>query len=61
MTNQPTPTGFEDLDRVMEEVPNPEKSKTLADAEASLTGLDDLRRKLCQRPPAPQKSKWRFW
>ena len=59
MTNQPTLTGFTELDRVIEEVQNPETA--LADADASVTALDGLRRKLCERPTVQQKSKWRFW
>jgi hypothetical protein len=61
MTNQPTPiTGFQDLDRVIEEV-HPQTAKALDDAQANLTALDELRRKLCALPPVRQKSKWRFW
>jgi hypothetical protein len=58
MANQPTPTGFKELDRVIEEVHNPESA--LADAD-SVTALEELRRKLCERPTVPRKSKWRLW
>jgi hypothetical protein len=58
MTNQPTPTGFKELDRVIEEVHNPETA--LADADG-VTALEELRRKLCDRSTVPQKSKWWFW
>jgi hypothetical protein len=62
MSNQPTPlTGFQDLDRVIEEVYNPQTANALDDTEANIMSLDELRRKLCDRPPAPQKSKWRLW
>jgi hypothetical protein len=62
MTNQPTPlTGFKGLDAVIEEVHDPETANALPEAEVSITALDDLRKKLCDRPPLPQKSKWRFW
>jgi hypothetical protein len=45
----------------MEKVHNPATAKALEDAEANVTALDELRRKLCEHPPFPQKSKWRFW
>ena len=61
MTNQPTPTGFKEFVGAIEEVHNPETAKPLADAQASVIALDELRRKLCERPMIPQKSKWRFW
>jgi hypothetical protein len=62
MTSQPTPlTGFKDLDRVIEEIHNPQTAKALDDAQADVTALDELRRKLCALPLVPQKSKWRFW
>jgi hypothetical protein len=45
----------------MEEVHSPETAKALQETEANVTALDELRRKLCERPAVPQKSKWRFW
>jgi hypothetical protein len=61
MSNQPIPlTGFQDLDPV-EQVHNPQTAKALDDTKAKIMSLDELRRKLCDRPPIPQKSKWRFW
>jgi hypothetical protein len=54
-TNQPTPTGFQNLDRVVDHKP-----QTAADLEHAKI-LDELRRKLSASPPLPQKSKWRFW
>jgi hypothetical protein len=62
MSNQPTPiTGFQDLDRVIEQVHNPQTAKALDDTEAKIMSLDELRRKLCDCPPVSQKSKWRLW
>jgi hypothetical protein len=61
-TNQPTPpVGFHGIDRVIEQVNNPRTAAASNDAEANVLALDELRRKLCQPPPVPQKSKWRFW
>jgi hypothetical protein len=59
MTNQPTPTRFKESDRVIEEVHNPESA--LTDADAGVTALEELRRKLCDRSTVPQKSKRWFW
>jgi hypothetical protein len=62
MSNQPLPlTGFQDVDGVIEHVHNPQTAKALDDAEANMISIDELRRKLCDRPQIPQKSKWRLW
>jgi hypothetical protein len=62
MSNQPFPlTGFQDLDRVIEEVHSPQTAKALDDAESNTMALDELRRQLCAAPPVPEKPKWRFW
>jgi hypothetical protein len=62
MTNQPTPlTDFKDLDRMIEEVHNPQTAADLDFAEANVKLLEELRRKLSAPRPLPQKSKWRFW
>jgi hypothetical protein len=55
MTNQPTPTVLDESDRVIEAV---QERQT---AEADVTDWDELRRKRCERPTVPQKSRWRFW
>lgn len=61
-THQPTPlTGFQDLDRAIEEINNPQIAAGVDDAEANIMSLDELRRKLCQPQPVPQKSRWRLW
>jgi hypothetical protein len=59
--SEPTPTGFKHLDAEIEGVYTPETAKALNEAEAGVLALDELRRKLCQPQPVPQKSKWRFW
>jgi hypothetical protein len=46
LTNQPTPQGFKDIDRVIEEVNSSQTAKALDDVEANLTGLEELRRML---------------
>jgi hypothetical protein len=62
MSNQPLPlTDFQDVDAVIEEVHNPQTAKALDDADANIMSIDELRRKLCDRTPVPQKSKWRLW
>jgi hypothetical protein len=61
-TNQPVSlTDFKHPDRVVEDVYNPPNPEALGDADANVMALDELRRKLCQPPAAPQKSRWRFW
>jgi len=62
MSDQPFPlTGFQDLACVIEQVYNPQTANALDETKASIMSLDELRTKLCDRPPVPQKSKWRFW
>jgi hypothetical protein len=59
MSNQPSPlTGFHNLNPVIE---HPQTAKALDDTEANIMTLGELRRKLCDLPQVPQKSKWRFW
>jgi 3-deoxy-D-arabino-heptulosonate 7-phosphate (DAHP) synthase len=62
MTNLPNPLArLNGADRVVEEVHNPETDAALTDAEASVTALDELRRKVCEPRAAMQKSRWRLW